>query len=63
MPKMPIAIPCSLAGNVSRRIACATVMMTPPPMPCSARTATIVGSDRAIPHNIDATVKIARLAR
>ena len=38
-------------------------MSTPPPIPWNARTSTIVSSERARPHNIDAIVKIARLAR
>ena len=62
MPYTPIAIPCSCRGNASRRIACETVISTPPPAPCTMRNSTITGSVRARPQHIEAAVNETKLA-
>jgi hypothetical protein len=58
-----MAIPCSSGGKLSRRMACGTVISTPPESPCSMRQATIAGRLPASPQSIDARVKRAVAAR
>src|SRR3972149_4274920 len=45
-PKIAIAIPCSLGGNVSRRIACDIGCSAPPPIPCRTRKKTSIPRPR-----------------
>ncbi len=59
---MLIARPCSSIGNVSRRMACATIIIVPPPTPWITRNATSTGRLRARPHAIEASVKAITLA-
>jgi hypothetical protein len=61
MPYIPMAMPCSSGGKVSRRMAWETIMRTPPPTPWSTRKPTMRGSVRATPHSMDETVKRTRL--
>ena len=46
-------MPCSSGGKVWRRMACSVGCNAPAPNPCSARNATIIGSERASPHSAE----------
>src|SRR5579875_1171622 len=46
----------SAGGNARNIIAIPTGTSTPPPIPCTARSATSSGSDVAVPHSADAAV-------
>jgi hypothetical protein len=61
-PNSPIAVPCSSGGKLSRRMACETVIITPPPAPWMARKRIMTGIVRARPHAMDATVNSTTLA-
>ena len=56
IPKMAIAIPCSLGGNVSSRIACDIGCSAPPPIPCRTRKKTSIPRLVEEPHRKEATV-------
>ena len=58
-PNSAIAMPCSLGGNVWRRMACSVGCSAPAPRPCSARKATIIGNERARPHRAEPTTNSA----
>jgi len=57
IPNMAIAIPCSLGGNVSRRIAWERGWSAPPPIPWRIRKKTSIPRLVDAPHKKDAAVK------